>query len=288
MDAPGPRRRAGLSRRTAIIGGSAAAVTLGRAGAAEPRWQTPVGIPADQYQATADALVARGYRLVHLDAYAVGDAPQFATIWDQGPGPAWTQRRDLAAADLQAALAEASAQGRRLRRLCGYERGGQAFHAALWTEGAGPDQQVRFGLTMDQYHRAFGQLTNDDYRLVWVRGYAVADVPYFAAIFEKDFGPDFIARHGLDAAGYQAAMAEAMARTYRLRHVCGYVVGGAPNFAAIWEYGQGPAWQARYNLPLDQFTRACAEMEAEGYRLFDVSGYGLGAAAYYAAIWIND
>jgi len=271
-----------------MTGSAAAAVLAQPAVAGEPRWQTPIGIAADQYQATSDGLVARGYRLVHVDAYAVGTSPQFAAIWDQGPGPAWSQRRDLTAEDLQAALADAGRQGRRLRRLCGYEIAGQARYAALWTDGAGPDQQARFGLTMDQYHRAFGQLTNDDYRLVWVRGYSVADVPYFAAIFEKDFGPDFIARHGLDAAAYQAAMADAMARTYRLRHVCGYVAGGAPCFAAIWEYGQGPAWQARYNLTLDQLTKTSAEMAGQGYRLFDVSGYGLGAAAYYAAIWIND
>ena len=287
MGEAAPERGPGMTRRAAVLAGSAVTLTFAAPAAAAQRWQTPFGVKGDEYASASLTLSAQGYRQIHLDAYPVAGEPLYAAVWDDEPGPATTARVGLSGDDLSRVLGEMDQQGRRLSRLCGYEAGGQARYTALWVEAPPGEQQVRYGLTMDQYHRAFGQLTANDYRLSWVRGYAVDGVPYFTAIFDKDGGPDFMARHGLESGQYQDALAEAAAQGYRLRHVCGYAVGDTPYFAAIWEYGHGPAWQAKYNLTADQLGQTTQALSAQGLRLMDVSGYGVRDNPLYAAIWIN-
>jgi hypothetical protein len=282
------RRAAGLTRRSAILAGSATALAAASPARAEDRWRTAFGLDEADFSAMSQTLGSEGRRLIHLDAYAVAGAPRFAAIWDQRPGPATIARRGLTSDEYLTTQGEMTAKGYRLSRVSGYESSGQPLYAALWTEGSGPDLQARHGLALEDYRRAFGALTEQGYRLTWVRGYGVAGAPQFAAIFEKDDGPDFFSKHNLDSAQYQAALGDATSQGYRLRHVCGYVAGEAVNFAAIWEFGQGAAWQAKHNLPADQLQAAQTTLGPQGYRLADVSGYGVGAAALYAAIWVYD
>jgi len=279
-----------LTRRTAIVSTSAAVV----ASAAVPAfgqpapWQARHGLGATQYQAAFDELAGQGYRLIHVDGYDVAGAPQFAAIWDQSPGPPWVAHHNLTSDQYQQTFDQLGAQGYRLAKVSGYANAGAANYAAIWVQASGPAWQARHAMTSDQYQQMFDQLTGQGYRPTWVSGYAVAGAPWFAAIFDTGPGPVFLARHGLDSTGYQTAFDQAVAQGYRPRHVSGYSLADVPYFAAIWEYGQGPAWQAKHNLTGDQYQQALDGFAKQGMRLMDVSGYGIGPQAYYAAIWVED
>jgi hypothetical protein len=56
-------------------------------------------------------------------------------------------------------------------------------------------------------------------------------------------------------------------------------------YAAIWEKSQGPAWQARHGLTSAQYQREFDKLLAEGYRLIEVTGFGVGNSDRYGAIW---
>ncbi len=71
----------------------------------------------------------------------------------------------------------------------------------------------------------------------------------------------------------------------RMVDVSGYTVDGQDRYAAIWEQGAGPGWQARHGLTADAYQRAFDELAGQGYRLVDVSGYGSNGQDRYAAIW---
>src|SRR5262245_2084837 len=45
------------------------------------------------------------------------------------------------------------------------------------------------------------------------------------------------------------------------------------------------AWQARHGLTAQQYQNEFNRLVSQGYRLVDVSGYGEGGEARYAAIW---
>jgi DNA-binding transcriptional regulator of glucitol operon len=62
----------------------------------------------------------------------------------------------------------------------------------------------------------------------------------------------------------------------------------APQFtryAAFWDKSSGPAWQARHGLNSAQYQQAFDTLAQQGYRLVEISGYGVGNNDMYVAIW---
>jgi len=277
-----------VTRRAAVLGGTAAAAAaFASEGLAAPfAWQARHGMTSGQYQQAFDNLVSQGYRLAHVDGYAVAGQPLFAAIWNKVAGPPWQARHDMDAARYQMTFDQMSAQGYRLVKVSGYDGGNGALYAALWVQRPGPDWRARHGMSSAEYQQTFDNLTGQGYRLAWVNGYGVAGVPYFAAIFERSPGPAYLARHGMTSDQYQAAFDSAVAQGYRLRHVDGYTAGGGvPNFAAIWDRIGGGPWQARHNLTSAQYQARFDTFTQQGYRLADVSGYDADGQAMYAALW---
>ena len=87
--------------------------------------------------------------------------------------------------------------------LSGYAVGGQAQYAAIWEQSTGPVWLARNGLTADQYQTEFNTQAAAGYRLVFVNGYTVNGVDYYAALWDKAPAGPWQAKHGLSAADYQ-------------------------------------------------------------------------------------
>lgn len=160
----------------------------------------------------------------------------------------------------------------------------QALFIASWEQAAGT-WVARHGLNGSQYQTAFDQYVAQGYRLRCVSGYSVAGVTRYAAIWDKQSGPAWAARHGLSAAQYQQAFDQLSAQGYRLKMVSGYSVGSSPRFAALWDKSSGPAWTARHGLSGAQYQQTFDQLGAQGYRLRWVSVYAEGGQARYAALW---
>jgi hypothetical protein len=107
----------------------------------------------------------------------------------------------------------------------------------------------------------------------------------FAALFEKEDGTPWQARHGIDAATYQATFDSLGAQGFRLTSVCGYSEGRDARFNAVWQQRDGGAWQARHNMTSDEYQANFDSLIQQGFRLTNVSGYAINGEARYAAIW---
>jgi hypothetical protein len=260
----------------------AASITL-----ADP-WVARHGLTGAQYQAEFDRLTGQGYRLQHVSGYGVGNQVLYAAIWDKRPGPDYVARHGLTGAQYQAEFDRLTGQGYRLTLVDGYGAGNQALYAAIWERRSGPPQVARHGLTGAQYQAEFDRLTGQGYRLQQVSGYGVGNQVLYAAIWEKKPGPDYVARHGLTGAQYQAEFDRLTGQGYRLTWVDGYGAGNQALYAAIWERRSGPPQVARHGLTGAQYQAEFDRLNGQGYRLRLVEGYGVGNQAYYAAIWDNE
>jgi len=145
--------------------------------------------------------------------------------------------------------------------------------AGIWEQDGGPAFVARHNLDAGQYQAAFDEFVGQGFRLTTVSGYTINGQERFAAIWEQDGGPAFVARHNLDAGQYQAAFDEFVGQGFRLRHVSGYTVNGQERFAAIWEQDGGPSFVARHNLTSSEYQAAFDEFVGQGFRLRHVSGY---------------
>jgi len=69
-----------------------------------------------------------------------------------------------------------------------------------------------------------------------VSGYAVDNIDYYAAIFEKKSdGRAWIARHRLTGQAYQGEFMNQYYRGYRLKCISGYTTSNDARYAAIWD-----------------------------------------------------
>ena len=197
----------------------------------------------------------------------------------------WIARHGLSPAQYQSTFDDLAQQGYRLVSVSGYVSGGTERYAAHWEKTSGPAWVSRHGLSAAGYQSAFDDYRQQGYRLKWVSGYEVGGQERYAAIWEKTSGPAWVARHGLTAAQYQQAFDDYTHQGYRLRHVSGYSRAGSARYAAIFDKSSGPEWVARHGLSSAQYQQAFDTFNQQGYRLKVVSGYRVGGADHYAALW---
>jgi CubicO group peptidase (beta-lactamase class C family) len=215
-------------------------------------------------------------------AVAVGAAAKAAAN-DGG----WVARHGLTGSQYQAEFNRLLSLGYRLVDVSGYELGGQSRFAAIWEHTAGPEWVARHNLNASQYQAEFNRLAGQGYRPVRISGYAIGGQEYYAAIWHRIGGVEWVARHGLTSSQYQAEFTRLVNLGYRPVEVSGYEVGGQSRFAAVWVKTGGPALQARHDLTSAQYQATFNDLVRQGYRLVRVSGYSVQGQPRYAAIWVQ-
>ncbi len=200
-----------------------------------PGWVARHGMTAAQYQTEFDKFVGQGFRLVEVSGYTRDGQDRYAAIWDKSPSPGWVARHGMSSAQYQAEFDKFVGQGFRLVLVSGYEVGGQARYAAIWSKASGPAWAARHGMTSAQYQAEFNSLIGQGFRLIQVSGYSVGGQDRYAAIWDKSSGPAWLARHGMSSAQYQGEFDNAYYQGYRLAWVSGYGITAGARYAAIWK-----------------------------------------------------
>ena len=231
------------------------------------------GMTSAQYQQQFDQLVGKeGFVLSLVHGHTVGGQDRYSAIWEKRPSPAFVARHGLDSNAYQQAFDDNVRQGFRLKVVSGYEVAGQARYAAIWDKSQGPAFVARHGLNSQQYQQAFDQLVRQGFRLKLVNGYSVAGQELFAAIWEQDGGPAFVARHGLTSQQYQTAFDDNVRQGFNLVWVSCYRHGNEERYAAIWEKSSAPAWVARHGINSAAYQHEFNHwVGIEGYRLREVS-----------------
>lgn len=202
-----------------------------------PAWTARHGLTATEYQQTFDQLVGEGYRLTLVNAYTVNRTIHYAAIWEQRSGPAWKARHGMTSNEYQMEFMRNARLGFRLTRVDGCGFGDAARYAAIWEKRPGPPMVARHGLTSVAYQDTFEALVNQGYRLSHVSAYTMDGKDLYAAIWEKESGPVWIARHRMSSNSYQGEFTDYAIQGYRLKSICGYELLNGARYAAIWEAG---------------------------------------------------
>jgi hypothetical protein len=103
-------------------------------------------------------------------------------------------------------------------------------------------------MNREQYQQTFDQMTARGFALVQVCGYRVNVEVLFAAIWEKQDGVAWQARHGLTSSAYQAMFDQQASAGMKLTWVSGYSDTGIARYAGIWRNDSSGRWQARHGM----------------------------------------
>lgn len=240
-------------------------------------WQARHGIDAAAYQQTFDSLVGDGFRLTSVCGYSEGRGSRFNAVWIKRDGPAWQALHGLNADEYQAAFDTLVAEGFRLVNISGYAEAGQARYAAIWEQRPGPDWQARHGMSRQQYQQTFDELAAQGFVLRQVSGYRVNVDVQFAALWEREEGVAFAARHALTSSEHQKNFDSLVSQGFRLAWVSGYSDTGIARYASVWRQEPFGPWEARHGLTADAYQQTFDELAARSMRPVQISGYGNGA-----------
>lgn len=78
-----------------------------------------------------------------------------------------------------------------------------ARYAGIWDKRGGSTSESRHGLSAAAYQQTMTDLSRDQFRPTHVSVFRLRDQSVFTAIWEKEDGLLWIARHGLSSAEYQ-------------------------------------------------------------------------------------
>ena len=187
-----------------------------------PAWTARHGLTFAQHQQEFDKLVGQGYRPLDVSGYTVQGQDRYASVWEKSAGPPWVARHGLTSTQYQQEFDRLIREGYRLVDISGYTVGGEDRYAAIWEKREGPAWVARNGMTSAQYQQEFNTFSQQNYRLVRVRGWSSGSSAHFAAIWEQTDGPPWVARHGMQATDYQEQFDKLAKGGYRLKHVSGY------------------------------------------------------------------
>ncbi len=144
---------------------------------------------------------------------------------------------------------------------------------------------ARHGMSGAQYQAAFDSYTAKGYRLSNLSSYTVHGTPRYAAIWKKQGGGAWAARHSMGSKRYQSEFETYTAKGYAPAFLDAMSTPKGPRFAAQWTKGGNGAWVARHGLTTSAYQAEFDKWVAKGYRLVDVAGYAQNGQAMYSAIW---
>src|SRR5262249_6637715 len=98
---------------------------------------TLTGMTEAEYQTQTNANVAAGRRTAYINAFVESGVPKISAIWNQANTGSWVARHGLTSAQYQSEFNNWTGQGLLARVVTGYENGGSARFAALFTSASG-------------------------------------------------------------------------------------------------------------------------------------------------------
>ena len=129
----------------------------------------------------------------------------------------WQARHGLSGSQYQQEFDQLGSRGYRLVKVTGYSSNDEARYAAIWHKRGGNTGESWHGLSESAYQQTMTDLSREQFRPTHVSVFRLRDESRFSAIWEKEDGLPWIARHGLSTAEYQQLFDQLSRRGYRLR-----------------------------------------------------------------------
>ena len=127
-----------------------------------------------------------------------------------------------------------SVQGFRMIALSVYGSSSDARYNAVWVQRPGGSWLAFHGVRDADYQGRFNQAVASGRAPVLVSATGAGSSASFAAVFEAGIPGPWMARHGLDRAGFEAANNQAMLGGMALRSMTVYGAAASPRYAAVW------------------------------------------------------
>lgn len=243
------------------------------------------GVPSRDYQCLFDQAVAAGYTLEWIDGFDVGGAVHYNAVFRPKGNTVSAAFHGLTGAQYQQQFNAFRNKGYRPHQVESYNGRQGVRYAVIFRKQAGPAYSAYHGLSAADHQQRMDTLSKQGYRPRNVSVVSVGGQRRYTALYDKaDIGA-WQAKSVLTAAQYQQAFNANAEKKRQLVYLNAYVHGGQPHFSAIWSSKANGAYKARHGLTGSQYQSEWQSATGAGLLTRDVTGYGVGGSARYAAIW---
>lgn len=243
------------------------------------------GVPARDYQCLFDQAVAAGYTLEWIDGFDVGGAVHYNAVFRPKGNTVSAAFHGLTGAQYQQRFNEFRNKGYRPHQVESYGGRQGVRYAVIFRKQAGPAYSAYHGLSAADHQQRMDTLSKQGYRPRNVSVVSVGGQRRYTALYDKTDIGAWQAKSALTAAQYQQAFNANAEKKRQLVYLNAYVHGGQPHFSAIWSSKANGAYKARHGLTGSQYQSEWQSSTGAGLLTRDVTGYGVGGSARYAAIW---
>ncbi|HEY3909369.1 MAG TPA: peptidoglycan DD-metalloendopeptidase family protein [Stellaceae bacterium] len=198
-------------------------------------WEAEVGLDAEHYQTEFDKWQNAGYRPLHVETFLKGGNALYAGIWAKSPGPAWSAYHGRSAAFHQSQFDTLTKQGYVPVVVSAVEASGGLLYTALYEKTSMGGFVLSGAVNFHDYQTETDANIAAGRRPASLNAISNGGNPLMLALWEQNASANFVARHGLSAAQYQAEYDLRLQQGYLTRAVSGCDNGnGTALYAAIW------------------------------------------------------
>ncbi len=194
-------------------------------------------LDATQYQNMFNDLLPNGYRLVHVDSYLVNGQVQYAPIFLQQGGAAFSAYHGASLATHQANFTNLANSGFVAQVMSHVDVNGIEQVTGLYSaKPVGANSWfAQENMTSADYQNNFNINTTAGRTLRYLNAYTRAGQPRFAAVWADNNPVGWVARHDMSDSNYQTEAATWASAGFITRLLTGYDNGtGVANFGAYW------------------------------------------------------
>lgn len=252
-------------------------------------YQVRHGVPAANYQALFNQLVANGFRPVWVDGYRSGGQSFINAIFDKSQVPSWAAAHGQSAANFQAFFNAQTQAGRRLVHVDSYRQGNDIVYASIFVEQLiGPQWIAYNGLTAAQHQAQFNNLVGQGFRASIISVVEDAGgVARYTALYDTANVGGWVALANMTSAQYNAEFANQANAGRALAYLNGYTINGATRFTAIWNSNVPASWVGVHDRTAAQFQSDFNFWTGQGLITRIVTGYDNGGTANFGGLWTN-
>ncbi|NZA25770.1 peptidoglycan DD-metalloendopeptidase family protein [Luteimonas sp. SJ-92] len=243
------------------------------------------GVPARDYQCLYDQAVAAGYTLEWIDGFDVGGAVHYNAVFRPAGNTVAAAFHGLTAGQYQQRFGEYTRRGYQPHQVESYGSRQGSRYAVIFRRQSGPAYSAYHGLSAEAHQQRMDALTADGYRPRNVSVVSSGGQRRYTALYERADIGSWQARSALTGAQYQEVFEANSKQGRQLVYLNAYVHDGQPHFSAIWSSRANGAYRARHGLTGAQYQSAWQDASGAGLLTRNVSGYGIGGSARYAAVW---
>jgi hypothetical protein len=239
------------------------------------------------YPAQFNSLVTDGYRPIRVDGSPSPEGgARISGIFRRGGSSPFRADHNLTSADYQAIFNQELAAHHQLISIDNYLVNGEPRIASVFGKQVNNDWQAYHLVSVNDHQAKFNQLTGQGFRPYVISVTAKDGRAYISAAYNKEPSRGWVAKFGLDSAGYQREIDAQKAKGFAPEYIDAYEDGGIPKFSVIWTVeANSVAWEARHNLDQDQMFRFAAEQTRLRHFAKSITSYLSGGKRLYAGVW---